>query len=312
MADATEMVTGVPSLVWIPVFAVVIVGLLIWSSYARIARVFKWLTLVLFAYILAAFLARPDWIAVLGATFLPHIEFSRAYLSVFVAILGTSISPYLFFWQAAQEVEEERAMGRKTVAMRKGATPEELKKARTDVIAGMALSNLIMYFIIMTTAATLHAHGVTDIGTAQQAAEALRPVAGRGAYLLFTLGIIGTGVLAVPVLAGSCAYAIAEAKGWAASLEQRPQVGGKFYAVLAVAVLVGTGLDYLGLDAVKMLFWSAVVNGVLAPPLLFLVVLLTSSPEVMGDHVNSPALRWLGWIAGVVMSVAAVAMFVAG
>jgi NRAMP (natural resistance-associated macrophage protein)-like metal ion transporter len=312
MADATGMVTGVSSFVWIPLYAVVIVGLLIWSSYARIARIFKWLTLVLFAYILAAFLARPDWSAVLRATLLPHIEFSRAYLSVFVAILGTSISPYLFFWQAAQEVEEERAMGRTTVAMRKGATPEELRKGRTDVIAGMVLSNLIMYFIIMTTAATLHAHGVTDIGTAQQAAEALRPVAGRGAYLLFTLGIIGTGVLAVPVLAGSCAYAIAEAKGWAASLAQPPRVGRKFYAVLAVAVLVGTGLDYLGLDAVRMLFWSAVVNGVLAPPLLFLVVLLTSDAKVMGAHVNSAALRWLGWTAGVVMSLAAIAMFVAG
>jgi NRAMP (natural resistance-associated macrophage protein)-like metal ion transporter len=311
MADAMQMVTGIPSLVWIPIFAVAIVGLLIWSSYARIARFFKWLTLVLFAYILAGVLARPDWAAVLRATFLPHMEFSRAYLSVFVAILGTSISPYLFFWQAAQEVEEERAMGRKTVAMRKGASPHELKKARTDVITGMALSNLIMYFIIMTTATTLHAHGVTDIGTAQQAAEALRPVAGRGAYLLFTLGIIGTGVLAVPVLAGSCAYAIAEAKGWAASLEQPPRLGAKFYAVLAAAVLLGTGLDFLGLDAVKMLFWSAVVNGVLAPPLVFLVVLLTSNKKVMGPHVNPPLLRWLGWITGVVMSVAAVLMFVA-
>ena len=311
MAEATEMVTGVSSFVWIPFFAVVIVSLLIWSSYVRIARIFKWLTLVLFAYILAAFLARPDWKAVLHATFLPRIEFSRAWLSVFVAVLGTSISPYLFFWQAAQEVEEERAMGRKTVGMRKGASPGELRKARTDVVTGMALSNLIMYFIIMTTATTLHAHGVTDIGTAQQAAEALRPVAGRGAYLLFTLGIIGTGMLAVPVLAGSCAYAIAEAKGWAASLEQSPRVAGKFYAVLAAAVALGTWLDYLGLDAVKMLFWSAVVNGVLAPPLVFLVVLLTGNRKVMGANVNSPLLRWLGWTTGLVMSVAAVLMLVA-
>jgi Mn2+/Fe2+ NRAMP family transporter len=306
------MVTGVSSFIWTPLYAVVIVCLLIWSSYARIARVFKWLTLVLFAYVLAGFLSKPDWAAVLRATFLPHVEFSRAYLSVFVAILGTSISPYLFFWQAAQEVEEERAMGRKNVKMRKGATPEELRKARTDVVAGMALSNVIMYFIIMTTATTLHAHGLTDISTAKQAAEALRPVAGKGAYLLFTLGLIGTGMLAVPVLAGSCAYAIAEAKGWAASLEQPPKLGAKFYAVLAVAVLLGTALDYVGLDAVRMLFWSAVVNGVLAPPLVFLVVMLTSNETVMGAHVNPPLLRWLGWITGIVMSVAAVGMFVAG
>jgi NRAMP (natural resistance-associated macrophage protein)-like metal ion transporter len=308
MAQATEMVTGVSSFVWTPLYALAIVCLLIWSSYARIARIFKWLTLVLFAYVLAAVIARPDWLAVLHSTFIPSVEFSRKWLAVFVAILGTSISPYLFFWQAAEEVEEERAKGRTTVGMRKGASPDELREARTDVFTGMALSNLIMYFIIMTTAATLHARGVTNIGTAQQAAEALRPIAGRGAYLLFTLGIIGTGMLAVPVLAGSCAYAVAEAMGWAASLGDPPKVAAKFYAVLGTAVLLGTWLDYLGLNAVKMLFWSAVVNGILAPPLVILVVLLTSNKEVMGRHVNPPLLRGLGWTTGVVMAAAAVAM----
>jgi NRAMP (natural resistance-associated macrophage protein)-like metal ion transporter len=311
MAEATAMVTGVSAYVWTPIYAVFIVTLLIWSSYARIARVFKWLTLVLFAYVLAAFMARPNWATVLQDTALPHIEFSREWLAVFVALLGTSISPYLFFWQAAEEVEEERAKGRKTVSMRKGATPRELSRARTDVVTGMALSNLIMYFIITTTAATLHARGVTDITTAQQAAEALRPVAGQAAYLLFTLGIVGTGILAVPVLAGSCAYAIAEARGWAASLGHPPKVAAKFYTVLALAVLLGMWLDYLGLDAVKMLFWSAVVNGVLAPPLIVLVVLLSSNKNVMGEHVNPPLLRWLGWIAAGVMALASVAMWVA-
>jgi len=312
MADATEMLTGVSSLVWTPLYAVAIVAMLIWSSYRRIARIFKWLTLVLFAYVLAAFLARPDWTAVLRSTFLPHVEFSRAWLAVFVALLGTSISPYLFFWQAAEEVEEERAQGRKTAAMRKGATREELRKSRADVVAGMALSNLIMYFIIMTTAATLHAHGVNKVETARQAAEALRPMAGNAAYLLFTLGIVGTGVLAVPVLAGSCAYAIAEARGWAASLEHPPKIAGKFYLVLGMAVLLGTCLDYFGLNAVKMLFFSAVINGVLAPPLIFILVLLTSNRKVMGEHVNPPVLRWLGWTTGFVMLAAAVAMFAAG
>jgi len=311
MADVTQMVTGVSAFVWTPLYAVAIVALLMGCSYARIASIFKWLTLVLFSYVLAAFLARPDWLAMFRATFLPEIEFNRAWLAVFVAILGTTISPYLFFWQAAEEVEEERAQGRMTVSMRRGASPGELRKSRTDVITGMAFSTLIMYFIIATTAATLHAHGVTQIGTARQAAEALKPVAGEGAFLLFALGIVGTGILAVPVLAGSCAYAIAEAKGWAASLEQPPKVASKFYTVLGCAVLFGTWLNYLGLDAVKMLFWSAVVNGVLAPPLIFLVVSLTSNAKVMGKHVNRPLLRWLGWITGLVMAGASVAMFVA-
>ena len=311
MADVTEMMTGVSAYVWTPVFAVSIVGLLILCSYARIARIFKWLTLVLFAYVVAGILAKPDWGAVLRATFVPHIQFDRSWLAVFVAILGTNISPYLFFWQAAEEVEEERAQGRRTVRSRKGASPDELRKARTDVLAGMALSNLIMYFIIMTTAATLHAHGVVHIETAKQAAEALRPVAGSAAYLLFTVGIVGTGVLAVPVLAGSCAYAIAEARGWAGSLEDRPKVAAKFYVVLGLAVLLGTWLVYAGFDAVKMLFWSAVINGILAPPLVILVVLLTSDKKVMGPHTNSPLLRNLGWFTGVVMAGASVAMLIA-
>ncbi len=312
MADATGMLTGISPLLWTPIYGGAMVAVMFWSHYARIARTLKWLTLALFAYVLAAFLAGPNWGAVARATLIPRIEFSRAYLSVFMGILGTTISPYLFFWQAAQEVEEERANGRTTEASRKGATTTELRAARTDITTGMLFSNCIMFFIIMTTAATLHSHGITDIGTAQQAAEALRPVAGRGAYLLFTLGIVGTGLLAVPVLAGSCAYSIAEAMHWRGSLEHTPRRAPQFYAVLCVALAIGMWMNYLGLPAVKMLFWSAVVNGVLAPPLIFLIVLLTSNAKVMGKHVNPPLLRWLGWITGVVMTVAAVAMFVAG
>lgn len=310
MAEATEMVTGISSLVWTPVYAVLITSLLFWTSYRVIARVFKWLTLVLFAYVIAAFLARPDWSAVLRSTFVPHVEWSSAYLATFVGILGTTISPYLFFWQASQEVEEERKKGRTSVAQRKGATAKELRKSRTDVITGMFFSNLVMYFIILTTAATLHAHGQTNITTAQQAAEALKPLAGQGAYLLFTLGLIGTGMLGVPVLAGSAAYAISEASAWRGTLEDRPGPAKKFYAVVAAAMLLGIGLDYFGMDAVKMLFWSAVLNGVLAPPLIILVVLLTSSTKVMGDRANPAILKWLGWATAAVMSAAAVAMFV--
>jgi Mn2+/Fe2+ NRAMP family transporter len=262
--------------------------------------------------VITAFLAHPDWWAVLRATFVPDIRWSREYLSVLVGILGTSISPYLFFWQAAQEVEEERADGKNTVAKRQGATDVELRRARTDVLTGMFFSNFVMYFIILTTAATLHAHGITKIGTAGQAAEALKPLAGKGAYWLFTLGLIGTGMLGVPVLAGSSAYAIAEAMSWGASLDRKPKLAPKFYGVLAVAMVLGVALDRVGLDAVKMLFWSAVANGVLAPPLIVLVVLLTSDRAVMGDRVNPTLLKWLGWLAAAVMTAAAAAMFLAG
>jgi Mn2+/Fe2+ NRAMP family transporter len=308
MAEVSEMVTGVSALVWTPLYAAFIVSLLFWSSYRQIARIFKWLTLVLFAYVLAALLARPDWGAVLRATLVPHVEWTNRYLAVFVGILGTTISPYLFFWQAAQEVEEDRAAGRRTVRQRRGATDEELRRVRTDVLTGMFFSNLVMYFIILTTAATLHAHGETGIATAREAAEALRPLAGAGAYWLFALGLIGTGMLGVPVLAGSCAYAVAEAEGWRGSLDDTPRLARRFYAVVAVAMLVGLILNYVGLDAVTMLFWSAVVNGVLAAPLIVLVVLLTSDRAVMGARVNSPLLRWLGWATAVVMTAATVGM----
>ena len=311
MADAMQLITGVPAPYWTPLFALAIVGMLFLTSYRTMARIFKWLTLVLFAYVIAAFLARPDWMLVLRHTFIPHMEWSRSYLAVLVGILGTTISPYLFFWQASQEVEEERSQGRNTLRKRKGATDEELAKARTDVVAGMFFSNLVMYFIILTTAATLHANGITNIETAKQAAEALRPLAGDGAYLLFTLGLIGTGMLAVPVLAGSSAYAVAEAAAWGASLDRRPHLARKFYSVLAVAVAVGLALDFAGFNAVKMLFASAVLNGVLAPPLIVLVVLLTSDPKIMGDRVNSPWMRRTGWICAFVMSAAAIGMFVA-
>jgi len=310
MAAATEMVTGVNSLVWTPVYATLIISLLFWTSYRFIAKVFKWLTLVLFAYVITAFLSHPDWRAVLRSTLVPHVQWSSAYIATFVGILGTTISPYLFFWGASQEVEEERKKGRQTIAEREGATDEELRKSRTDVITGMFFSNLVMYFIILTTAATLHAHGKTTIDTAQQAAEALKPLAGNGAYLLFTLGLIGTGMLGVPVLAGAAAYAVAEASNWRGTLEDRPRLAKKFYAIVAASMVLGLALDYAGFNAVKMLFWSAVLNGVLAPPLIVLVVLLTSNKKVMGDRVNPPLLKWLGWATAVVMAVAAVAMFV--
>jgi NRAMP (natural resistance-associated macrophage protein)-like metal ion transporter len=310
MADVTALLTGVRSLYWTPLYALLLVSLLFWTSYRLIARIFKWLTLALFAYIAAAFLAHPDWPAVLRATLIPRVQWSGAYWATLVGILGTTISPYLFFWQAAEEVEEDIALGKTTVAQREGATHRELRRSRNDVLTGMFFSNLVMYFIILTAAATLHVHGKTTISTARDAAEALRPLAGNGAYWLFSLGLLGAGMLGVPVLAGSCAYAIAEAADWVGSLEVHPPLAHGFYSVIGLAMALGLALNYAGLDAVKMLFWSAVLNGALAPPLLVLVVLLTSRADVMGEHRNGPLLRWLGWTCAGVMLLATVVMFV--
>jgi NRAMP (natural resistance-associated macrophage protein)-like metal ion transporter len=309
MADAMQMITAIPAYYWTPFFAALITGLLFQTSYRTMARVFKWLTMVLFAYVITAFLARPDWAAVVRATFIPHVEWTKDHMAVLVGILGTTISPYLFFWQAAQEVEEDRDHGKATVAQRRGSTNKELRIAMKDVITGMLLSNVVMYFLILTTAATLNAHGMKHIETAKQAAEALRPLAGQGAYWLFTLGLVGTGMLAVPVLAGSCAYAIAEGAKWgSASLNVKPQLARKFYAVIAIAILIGLAFNFARLDAVKMLFWSAILNGLLAPPLVVMVVLLTSDRRVMGNRVNSPGMQVLGWICALIMSAAAIAL----
>jgi NRAMP (natural resistance-associated macrophage protein)-like metal ion transporter len=310
MGKVTEMVTGVRSELWTAVYAGLIGSFLIWWSYYTIARIFKWMTLILFSYVLAAFFAKPDWAAVIHATFIPHVEWSGAYWATLVGLFGTTISPYLFFWQASQEVEEEREHGEPTAEARKGATAFELRKSRNDVVTGMFFSNLIMYFIILTTAATLHAHGKTTISTAQDAAEALRPLAGSGAYWLFSLGLIGAGMLGVPVLAGSSAYAVSESAMWRGSLSDPPDLSRKFYGVIAVGLVLGLVLDYAGFNAVSMLFWAAVLNGVLAPPLIVIVLLLTSNPAIMGKRSNPLWLAALGWVTVAVMTAASAAMFV--
>jgi NRAMP (natural resistance-associated macrophage protein)-like metal ion transporter len=309
MGKVTEMVTGIDGMYWTPVYAVVIACLLIWSTYDTVARIFKWLTLVLFAYVAAAFLAKPDWMMVMRSTFIPHLQMTSRYWATLVGIFGTTISPYLFFWQASEEVEEERKEGLVSVKQRKGTTDAALRQSRNDVVTGMFFSNLIMYFIILTTAATLHVHGKTTITTAQDAAEALRPLAGNGAYWLFSVGLIGAGMLGVPVLAGSSAYAIAEAARWRGSLADRPRRSRNFYIVIAAGLALGLAFNYVGFNAVSMLFWSAVLNGVLAPPLIVIVLLLTNSRKVMGSRSNPRWLSTLGWITVVVMTAAAVAMF---
>jgi NRAMP (natural resistance-associated macrophage protein)-like metal ion transporter len=312
MAAATSMVTGIHARWFTPAYALAIAAAVGWSSYRILALVFKWLTLVLFAYVVAAFLAHPDWHTVLYRTFVPQFTGTAAFRATLVALLGTTISPFLFFWQATQEVEEDRERGRTTVFMRQGATPAEERASRIDVITGMLFSNVIMYFIILTTAATLNLHGRTHISTVEHAAEALRPLAGNAAYLLFTLGLVGTGMLSVPVLASSTAFAISEGMGWRNSLRFRPWQAPRFYAILFAALALGSGLNYLGFGVIAMLFWSAVINGLLAPPLIVLVVLLSSNRTIMGRYTASPFLRALGWITAATMSAAAVAMLARG
>jgi NRAMP (natural resistance-associated macrophage protein)-like metal ion transporter len=311
MAEAVELLTGLPSLWLILPITVLVLSLLVFGSYRVIVRIFKWLTLVLFAYVGAGLLSRPDWARVLEATLLPRISFDRSYLMTLVAVLGTTISPYLFFWQAAHEVEEQKASGRE-VGQHPTTLLQELRKARTDVLTGMSISNVIAYFIILTTGATLHAAGQRDIQTAGQAAEALRPIAGNLAEELFSLGLIAAGFLGVPILAGSAAYAVAEASAWRRGIDRRPRIAKKFYAVIVVAMAGGMLIDYAGVNAIRMLFWAAVVNGVLAPPLIAIILHVSNNRSVMGEHTNGRALNFLGISTLLVMSAAAIAMLFAG
>ena len=310
MAEAARMLTGVPALVWVPLFGVAILVVTVYASYGALARWLKWLTGLLFAYVAAAFLAKPDWRAALAASVLPTFRWDALFVATLVGVLGTTISPYLFFWQASHEVEEEKAHGRRTAAQRRGASDHELRDARLDVNTGMFFSNLVMYFIILATASTLHRAGIQEIETAREAAEALRPLAGDAAYFLFAVGLIGAGFLAVPVLAGSASFAVAELFGWRSGLDLSPRRGRRFYLVFAYAMLGGMLLDLIQTSPIRMLFLAAVLNGILAPPLLVLVMLVSSNPNIMGERTNGPWLNILGWTATVLMTAAAVAFLV--
>ncbi|HET7875829.1 MAG TPA: divalent metal cation transporter [Methylomirabilota bacterium] len=312
MAESATMLTGLPSLVFVPLFGLGILWVTVYTSYATFARYLKWLTSVLFAYIIAAFLAKPDWSHVLWATFVPTLRWDPAYLATLVGVLGTTISPYLFFWQASQEVEEEKERGRRTLAQRRGATPHELADARLDVATGICFSNVVFYFIILTTATTLYRSGQRDIETARQAAEALRPLAGDLAYVLFGAGLIGTGLLAIPVLAGSASFAVAELFGWRAGLELSPRRGRRFYLVFAGALVAGMALDFFRFSPTRMLFYSAVLNGLLAPPLMVLVMMVGNDRRIMGGHTNGVWLNLFGWTATVAMGAATVALALTG
>jgi len=315
-ADLAAIVAGVNLLVPLRTTILILpVGLMIaavqiWGSYRLIEKIFKWLTLTLFAYIGAAVMAHPDWRAVLHNTWRPTFAFDKSFLTILVAILGTTISPYLFFWQANHEVEEEVARGRTSVRQRKGASASELKFAAADVNIGMLFSNTVMFFIILATAATLHRAGHTVIATASEAAEALRPLAGQGAYVLMALALIGSGFLAVPILTGSGAYAVAEVFGWKCGLDEKPGRAKEFYIVIAASMLAALCIDYLGISVMKALVWTAVINACLAPPLLVIVMFIANNRAVMGEQVNGTALNVMGWTTTALMFAATIALLV--
>jgi NRAMP (natural resistance-associated macrophage protein)-like metal ion transporter len=308
IAAAFHLLVPLPALWFVLPIVALILALQIFGSYRLIANIFKWLTLALFAYIGAALLSRPDWGEVLRATFIPSFQLNAAFIATFVAILGTTISPYLFFWQADQEVEEEISLGRKRLWQRRGATDPELRYAWWDVSIGMFFSNLVMYFIILASASTLYITGHTSIQSATDAAQALRPLAGNAATTLFALGLIGSGFLAVPILTGSAAFGVAETFGWRRGLDEKPWRARPFYAVIVVATLVGMTINFLGINPIAALFWTAVINGVLAPPLLILIMLIANNRAIMGKRANGWVSNLLGWFTAVVMGAAAIAL----
>jgi NRAMP (natural resistance-associated macrophage protein)-like metal ion transporter len=310
IAAAINLLVPVPIVFMIVPIALLIVALQFWGSYRLITRVFKWLTLTLFAYIGAAFLAKPNWREVIKATFVPTLRYDRVYLMTLVAIFGTTISPYLFFWQASEEVEEEISMGRNTLQERQGATFAELRDATLDTEVGMFVCNLVFYFVIVASAATLHASGNTNIQSATDAAKALEPLAGSAAKYLFAVGLIGVGFLAVPVLTGSAAYAVAETFGWECRLDDKPREARQFYTVIAISTVVGMLINFAGINPMSALFWTAIINGLISPPLLVIIMLVANNKKVMGDKVNGPVTNLFGWVAVLVMFAAAVGMLV--
>ena len=309
MADAAELLTGVSSHIYVVLFGAAISFAIIRFRYYQIANVLKWLALVLCAYIITAFLLKPNWGVVAKAFIIPEIRGTAAWATI-VAILGTTISPYLFFWQAAQEVEEEKAKGRRTIVARRGATREEIRNRKWDVGAGTLLSNVVMFFIILTTALTLNANGITNITSSREAAEALRPLAGNLAMLLYTVGVIGVGMLAIPTLAGSAAYAFSETFRWRGGLDEKWRQATGFYGVIAFSTFIGVAMDFIGINPVSALFWTAVINGLLAPFLLIGVLAVARDNKIMHGQPSSKLSQAVVFITILFMFGAATAMFI--
>jgi Mn2+/Fe2+ NRAMP family transporter len=307
MGAAAQLVSGINEHLLTIGFAALSLTLQIAVPYHRYVKLLKWLTLALFAYVAVIFTVRIDWGEVALRTLAPHLP-GHGWIVVVVAVFGTTISPYLFFWQSSEEVEDEEALGELPLIEAPAKAREELDRIKWDTIVGMGASNLVAFFIILTTGVTLHVHGVVDIQTSEQAALALRPVAGELAFMLFALGIIGTGLLGVPVLAGSVAYAVGELRGWPSGLEYKPSQAPGFYAVIALAMVLGLVIDHTGLDPIKALFWSAVVNGVVAVPIMAAMMVVAMRKDQMGAFVAPPLQLVFGWIATAVMALAVIGM----
>jgi NRAMP (natural resistance-associated macrophage protein)-like metal ion transporter len=301
MADAAELLTRVSSHYFVVLFGVLIAFATVRMRYAKLANILKWLALALLAYVFTAFMVKPQWSQVAHDTFLPRLPALNAW-SMIVAILGTTISPYLFFWQASQEVEEEKSLGRATVAARRGATDMEMELRRWDIGTGTFVSNVSMFFIILTTALTLHEKGMTQISTSREVAMALEPLAGHFASLLYTIGLVGMGALAIPTLAGSAAYAFAELFGWHQGIDEPLRKAPAFYTVVILAVALGIGMDFANISAIRAMYWSAVLNGLLAPFLLVGILLVASDTKLMQSQPS-------GWMSRIVVGLTTVAMF---
>lgn len=309
MGEALRLLLGGPAHFYVVAFAIGCALLEIFVQYHRYVVILRWLSVSLFAYVATVLVVDVPWGQVAYATFIPPVALDKDYLVSVVAVLGTTISPYLFFWQSSEEAEDERVTpGARPLMRALEQAPGELHRIRLDTYIGMGFSNLIGFFIIITAAATLNTHGVTDIQTSAQAAEALRPIAGPFAFAVFAAGIIGTGLLAVPVLAGSAAYALGEALGWPIGLARLPLQAKAFYATVALATLLGMGINFSPIDPIKALFWSAVINGVIAVPLMVVMMIITMRPDIMGRLVLPRPLWAMGWLATMVMGVAVVTM----
>jgi NRAMP (natural resistance-associated macrophage protein)-like metal ion transporter len=309
MGAALTLLVGGPPLVYTIGFGVICVLVEVFTSYARYAAVLKWTTLSLFTYVAVVFVAHVPWATALPNMIVPRFTMDAAHITALVAILGTTISPYLFFWQAGQEAEEQHRRHHKPLCIAAREAGPELRRIRTDTLVGMGFSHSVALCIIIATAATLNANGITDIKTSAQAAEALRPVAGDFAFALFTIGILGTGLLAVPVLAGSAAYAVSETFGWVEGLDRKPREAKAFYATIALATLGGMALNFSAINPIKALFWAAVVNGVLATPLMIVMMLIATNGRIMGRLTLPMPLRIGGWFATASMALVSVALF---
>jgi Mn2+/Fe2+ NRAMP family transporter len=309
MADALKLIVGGPHLVYVVLFGMVSVVLQIFLKYSRYVSVLKWLTVSLFAYFGTVLFVHVPWGEVAHGLFIPKFSADAKFWTAVVAIFGTTISPYLFFWQASQEVEDQKAKPEREPLKKAPEQAENaIERIRLDTYVGMGFSNLVALAIMITAGATLHANGITDIDSTSQAAEALRPVAGAFAFAIFALGVIGTGLLAIPVLAGSAGYALGEARKWPVGLEREPLAAKAFYATIAIATLIGASLNFTPISPVKALYWSAVVNGVVAVPVMAVMMLMTARSDVMGQITVPRVMRLIGWVATAVMAAAAAVM----